>query len=105
MLLERDAVTMFIKNIYNVIIDCNISLPVSMGGTGGLFLGASILSFVELLYILLLRPFCDVYSRRNDDPWHRKFGTRLIEDNKFSRNKNWSYRNATFNSKVKRLTR
>ncbi|KAM3965119.1 sodium channel protein Nach [Aphomia sociella] len=45
-----------------------LDLVVSTGGTGGLFLGASILSFVELIYILLLRPFCDIYSRRDDDP-------------------------------------
>lgn len=52
---------------------------VSTGGTGGLFLGASILSFVELLYILLVRPLCDVYSQRDDDPWHRKYGNRPVD--------------------------
>ncbi|KAJ0176653.1 hypothetical protein K1T71_007832 [Dendrolimus kikuchii] len=92
---------MYRRNVVRGVLD----LVVSMGGTGGLFLGASILSFVELLYILLVRPFCDVYSRRNDDPWHRKFGTRRIEDNNFAPNMNWSYRNTTFDKKVKRLIR
>lgn len=59
---------------------------VSTGGTGGLFLGASILSFVELFYILLIRPFCDIYSQRDDDPWYRKFGGRRLEDFIISRN-------------------
>ncbi|XP_072949205.1 uncharacterized protein [Epargyreus clarus] len=69
------------RNVVRGILD----LVVSTGGTGGLFLGASILSFVELLYILLIRPFCDIYSQRGDDPWHRKYGTRRLEDNKFVR--------------------
>ncbi|XP_069359551.1 uncharacterized protein [Maniola hyperantus] len=72
------------RNVVRGILD----LVVSTGGTGGLFLGASILSFVELLYILLIRPFCDVYNQRHDDPWHRKFGTRRIQDNKFALNRN-----------------
>ncbi|XP_046965567.1 pickpocket protein 28-like [Vanessa cardui] len=70
------------RNVVRGVLD----LVVSTGGTGGLFLGASILSFVELLYILLLRPFCDMYTRRNDDRWHRKYGNRRIEDNQFNRN-------------------
>lgn len=62
---------------------------VSTGGTGGLFLGASILSFVELLYILLLRPFFDIYSQRNDDPWYKKFGERRLGD--FKTTRNWEF--------------
>lgn len=73
----------------------------STGGTGGLFLGASILSFVELLYILLIRPFCDIYTQRDDDPWHRKFGTRLLTDNKFVRNWDWTFYKT--NGKLKNL--
>ncbi|XP_038210041.1 sodium channel protein Nach-like [Zerene cesonia] len=61
-----------------------LDLVVSTGGTGGLFLGASILSFVELIYIILIRPFCNIYARRNEDPWHKKFG-RKLEENKFGR--------------------
>ncbi|XP_052753361.1 pickpocket protein 19-like [Galleria mellonella] len=78
------------RNVVRGVLD----LVVSTGGTGGLFLGASILSFVELIYILLLRPFCDIYSRRHDDPWYKKFGTRKLEDNKFVPNPVWSYNNA-----------
>ncbi|KOB70022.1 Uncharacterized protein OBRU01_11299 [Operophtera brumata] len=63
-----------------------LDLVVSTGGTGGLFLGASILSFVELLYILLIRPFCDIYSKHDDDPWYRKFGERHLGDFKIARN-------------------
>ncbi|XP_050351156.1 sodium channel protein Nach [Nymphalis io] len=69
------------RNVVRGVLD----LVVSTGGTGGLFLGASLLSFVELLYILLLRPFCDMYTQRNDDRWHRKYGNRRIEDNQFKR--------------------
>ncbi|XP_063623985.1 pickpocket protein 28-like [Cydia splendana] len=75
------------RNVVRGILD----LVVSTGGTGGLFLGASILSFVEFVYILLLRPFCDIYSQRGVDHWHRKFGNRRLEDNKFVPNKEWSY--------------
>ncbi|XP_052741500.1 sodium channel protein Nach [Bicyclus anynana] len=75
---------MYRRNVVRGVLD----LVVSTGGTGGLFLGASILSFVELLYILLIRPFCDVYKQRHDDPWHRKFGTRQIQDNHFALNRN-----------------
>lgn len=64
---------------------------VSTGGTCGLFLGVSILSFVELLYILIVRPFCDIYSQRDDDPWFRKFGNRKIEDSKFASKLDWRY--------------
>ncbi|XP_068633535.1 pickpocket protein 28-like [Battus philenor] len=63
-----------------------LDLIVSTGGTGGLFLGASILSFVELLYILLIRPFCDVYSQLQDDPCYRKFGKRRFKYNLNKRN-------------------
>lgn len=65
---------------------------VSTGGTGGLFLGASILSFVELIYIIFLRPFCDIYIQQDSemDSWHQKFGTRKLEDNKFTPNKDWT---------------
>ncbi|XP_013186814.1 pickpocket protein 19 [Amyelois transitella] len=75
------------RNVVRGVLD----LVVSTGGTGGLFLGASILSFVELLYILLIRPFCDIYSKRDEDPWYRKYGTRKLEDNKFVPNPVWSY--------------
>ncbi|XP_041979423.1 uncharacterized protein LOC121733272 [Aricia agestis] len=68
----------FRRNVVRGVLD----LVVSTGGTGGLFLGASLLSFVEFFYILLLRPLFDIYSQRNDDPWHRKYGTRRLEDNK-----------------------
>ncbi|XP_045448255.1 sodium channel protein Nach-like [Melitaea cinxia] len=77
------------RNVVRGVLD----LVVSTGGTGGLFLGASILSFVELIYILLLRPFCDIYSQRNEDQWHRKYGNRLIEDNKFKLNSNFALNN------------
>lgn len=65
----------------------------STGGTGGLFLGASILSFVELIYILLVRPFCDIYSQKDTetDMWHLKFGSRKLEENKFTPKRDWSY--------------
>ncbi|XP_013145066.1 PREDICTED: sodium channel protein Nach [Papilio polytes] len=60
-----------------------LDLVVSTGGTGGLFLGVSILSFVELLYILLIRPFCDIYSRLDDDPWYKRFGAQHFNNNNF----------------------
>ncbi|XP_045483966.1 pickpocket protein 19-like [Pieris rapae] len=66
------------RNVVRGVLD----LVVSTGGTGGLFLGASLLSFVELIYIILLRPFCNIYSQRYKDPWHEKYG-RKLEDNKF----------------------
>ncbi|XP_047503898.1 pickpocket protein 28-like [Pieris napi] len=59
-----------------------LDLVVSTGGTGGLFLGTTILSFVELIYIILIRPFCNIYIQRYKDPWHEKYG-RKLEDNKF----------------------
>ncbi|KAL0883196.1 hypothetical protein ABMA27_016633 [Loxostege sticticalis] len=80
-----------------------LDLVVSTGGTWGLFLGASLLSFVELFYILLFRPFCDVYSQRNDDPWYRKFGTRKLEDNKFIPNLHWSYKAKAQQEKTEQL--
>ncbi|CAG9786712.1 unnamed protein product [Diatraea saccharalis] len=76
------------RNVVRGVLD----LVVSTGGTGGLFLGASILSFVELLYILLIRPFCSMYKRRKDDHWFKKYGTRKLEDNKFLPNADWSYK-------------
>ncbi|XP_049873455.1 pickpocket protein 28-like [Pectinophora gossypiella] len=78
------------RNVVRGVLD----LVVSTGGTCGLFLGVSILSFVELLYILLVRPFCDIYSQRDDDPWHRKFGTRRLQDNNFAPNLDWRYHRA-----------
>ncbi|KAJ2949042.1 hypothetical protein O0L34_g5984 [Tuta absoluta] len=87
------------RNVVRGVMD----LVVSTGGTCGLFLGVSILSFVEVLYILLVRPFCDIYKQRDDDPWHRKFGTRRIEDNKFAPNNEWTYRwTKTQDSQIKR---
>ncbi|CAH1638183.1 unnamed protein product [Spodoptera littoralis] len=75
------------RNVVRGVLD----LVVSTGGTGGLFLGASILSFVELFYILLIRPFCDIYTQRDDDPWHRRFGLRRLQDNNFVPNWGWTY--------------
>ncbi|XP_053609848.1 pickpocket protein 19-like [Plodia interpunctella] len=86
------------RNVVRGVLD----LVVSTGGTGGLFLGASILSFVELLYILLIRPFCDIYSKRDDDPWYRKYGTRKLEDNKFIPNPVWSYETVKNDKDIKR---
>ncbi|XP_075978138.1 sodium channel protein Nach-like [Anticarsia gemmatalis] len=88
------------RNVVRGVLD----LVVSTGGTGGLFLGASLLSFVELFYILLIRPFCDIYSQRDDDPWHRKFGMRRLQDNKFIPNWGWTFnrnRNAVGTDKDK----
>ncbi|GBP65403.1 Sodium channel protein Nach [Eumeta japonica] len=78
------------RNVVRGVLD----LVVSTGGTGGLFLGASILSFVELIYILLLRPFRDIYSQRgsDSDPWYRHFGNRRVEDNRFVPNRHWSFK-------------
>lgn len=49
-------------------VDLNIcQMPVSMGGTTGLFVGASLLSFIELIYYLLVRPYGTMYlARRNE---------------------------------------
>ncbi|XP_050682170.1 pickpocket protein 28 [Leptidea sinapis] len=55
-----------------------LDLVVSTGGTAGLLLGASILSFVELIYILLVRPLFDTYALRDEDPWHKKYGNRRV---------------------------
>lgn len=38
---------------------------VSMGGTTGLFVGASILSFVEIIYYFTIRPYSNVVTRNN----------------------------------------
>lgn len=35
-----------------------------MGGTTGLFIGASLLSFVELLYYMTVRPYGTMMMRR-----------------------------------------
>ncbi|XP_032517322.2 sodium channel protein Nach [Danaus plexippus] len=72
------------RNVVRGVLD----LVVSTGGTGGLFLGVSILSVLELIYTLLLRPFFDIYSQRNEDPWHKKYGNRRIEDSKFKKTTN-----------------
>lgn len=39
-----------------------LDLVVSMGGTAGLFVGASLLSFVEIFYYFIVRP---CYHKRN----------------------------------------
>ncbi|KAG7308674.1 hypothetical protein JYU34_005896 [Plutella xylostella] len=88
------------RNVVRGILD----LVVSTGGTGGLFLGASILSFVELFYIIFLRPFCDVYSQHGEDPWYTKFGTRTLEDNKFTPNPEWAFEKEN-TGKVKHIKR
>lgn len=41
-----------------------LDLVVSMGGTTALFIGASLLSFVEIFYYLLLRPLSNYILRR-----------------------------------------
>lgn len=73
----------FIFCLFQMNLTVNL-FAVSTGGTGGLFLGASLLSFVELFYILMVRPFCDVYSKLGDDPWYKKYGNRRLEDNQFN---------------------
>lgn len=35
-----------------------------MGGTTGLFVGASLLSFVEIIYFLIIRPYGSYYMKR-----------------------------------------
>lgn len=37
-----------------------------MGGTTGLFVGASLLSFVEILYYFIVRPYGTVYLARKN---------------------------------------
>ncbi|KAK9746739.1 Amiloride-sensitive sodium channel [Popillia japonica] len=49
------------------VIKGKLDLVVSMGGTAGLFIGASILSFVEILYYFFIRPFNDYLIRRKQD--------------------------------------
>lgn len=80
---------------------CICRFAVSTGGTCGLFLGVSILSIVELLYILIVRPFCDIYSQRDDDPWFRKFGNRKVEDNRFAPKLDWRYHKTNINDNDK----
>lgn len=47
-----------------------LDLVVSMGGTAGLFVGASVLSFVEIFYYFIIRPCYmskDVKSKKEQD--------------------------------------
>ncbi|XP_055632460.1 sodium channel protein Nach [Toxorhynchites rutilus septentrionalis] len=42
-----------------------LDLVVSIGGTTGLFVGASLLSFVEIVYYFTIRPYGTIYMRKN----------------------------------------
>lgn len=41
-----------------------LDLVVSMGGTAGLFVGASLLSFVEIFYYFIVRPCSRIRNKR-----------------------------------------
>ncbi|KAI4454863.1 amiloride-sensitive sodium channel-related [Holotrichia oblita] len=49
------------------VIKGKLDLVVSMGGTAGLFIGASILSFVEILYYFIIRPINDYFIGRQQN--------------------------------------
>lgn len=42
----------------------NIFLSVSIGGTTGLFVGASLLSFVEIFYYVTIRPYGSMVTKK-----------------------------------------
>lgn len=44
-----------------------------MGGTTGLFVGASLLSFIEIMYYFIVRPYGTMYSDQDDDDNVPKF--------------------------------
>lgn len=46
----------------NELIDSIVS--VSMGGTTGLFVGASLLSFVEIFYYFIVRPYYNIQKKK-----------------------------------------
>lgn len=45
----------------------NYNLSVSMGGATGLFIGASLLSFVEIVYYFTIRPYSTMIMRTAND--------------------------------------
>lgn len=40
---------------------------VSMGGSTGLFVGASLLSFIEIIYYFIIRPYGTMYMERQQN--------------------------------------
>lgn len=63
---QRNTVSVANVN-YNTYCSFKLNIfVVSMGGTAGLFMGASLLSFVEVLYYFFPKALWDIYiSRRN----------------------------------------
>ncbi|XP_037903312.1 sodium channel protein Nach [Hermetia illucens] len=51
-----------------------LDLVVSMGGTTGLFVGASLLSFVEILYYFTIRPYGTMFATKQDEESEKTAG-------------------------------
>lgn len=47
-----------------------LDLVVSIGGTAGLFVGASLLSFVEIFYYFVVRPYYRIRETDTNQPAH-----------------------------------
>lgn len=47
-----------------------LDLVVSIGGTAGLFVGASLLSFVEIFYYFVVRPYYRIRETDTKQPAH-----------------------------------
>lgn len=54
----------------------------SIGGSGGLFVGASLLTFVELLYYFTLRPCANDQKRKREENEQKKVDNAKVEERK-----------------------